>query len=142
MTDWAVWASLGTALAALLGVAVTFLRGRQDRKTAREATSTSRDQFTIERLDRQIADLQGTVESLNKRVRQLEEDARTDHAQIAELRGEVRDRDEALADVVPILDWVRAGAKPPPPELTWRLRLFMEQHGTTLRQAQEDTGRG
>ncbi|OMH30663.1 hypothetical protein [Tersicoccus sp. Bi-70] len=142
MTEWAVWASLGTALAALLGVGVSFLRGRQDRKTARETAESGDYQFNLTDARNALRDLREDIKTLQEQVKQLEDEARTDHAQIDELRGMVRDRDEALADVVPILDWVRAGAKPPPPELTWRLRLFIEQHGTTLREAQEETGRG
>ena len=83
-----------------------------------------------ERLER----LEGVDETLRKvqeenaadRAARAEKDAET-AANFQELRGIVLDQKELIEDMTPVVIWVRDGAKPPVPSITWRISQYLER---------------
>lgn len=83
-----------------------------------------------ERLER----LEGVDETLRKvqeenaadRAARAEKDAET-AASLQELRGIVLDQKELIEDMTPVVIWVRDGANPPVPSITWRISQYLER---------------
>lgn len=125
-----------TALLSLIGVVVAaFLASYPlviKNKADKGASAVDQLRGLIEDLRVSNADLKNRVESLEKqrsadqmRIGDLEQDLR-------ETRDKLRDKDELIADFLEshtaMEAWNAAGAVPPPPMYSWRIRQAVEQY--------------
>lgn len=124
------------ALLSLIGVVVAaFLASYPlviKHKADKGASAVDQLRGLIEDLRVSNADLKNRVESLEKqrsadqmRIGDLEQDLR-------ETRDKLRDKDELIADFLEshtaMEEWNAAGAVPPPPMYSWRIRQAVEQY--------------
>lgn len=69
-------------------------------------------------------------DQMDKELQELRTRTDKDRKRIADLEGTLHDKDELLTDVRDILLWVESGSKPPSPEMTWRIRQWLDKPTT------------
>lgn len=104
--------AIGTVIVALIVFAGKVLDNR----------TTSRDNDH----DRLIARLDKTEAELGE----LRTKTDSDRLRISQLEGSLHDKNELLDDVHEIILWIQDGAKPPAPELSWRVRRWLDRPPT------------
>lgn len=108
MGDAALLGTIITAAGLLIGGLIKVAADRaQQRSTAQSEWQT--------RLEARATKQEADIEALRDRLQRLE-------SQNAGLADALRDRDELVADLVPIALWIRDGGTPPAPTLTWRIK--------------------
>ena len=63
-------------------------------------------------------------------LKELRAQTDSDRLRIAQLEGSLHDKNELLDDVHEIILWIQDGAKPPAPELSWRVRRWLDRPPT------------
>ena len=140
MTDWGI---VITATASVLAAWIAYLgvrsRGRVDHRTASTQTlvdglAARVDELTsrLEKVEADLAAARAETEA-ERALRRTAEDA------AALLRSQGRDRDELLADLMVLAEWIATGSPPPPPALSWRIQAERAAHAATIARQQTDT---
>lgn len=75
-------------------------------------------------------DIQDRYNSLTSKVEELTTQTFEDRRRIAILEDSLRDKEELLKDMKDIALWIADGSKPPSPQLTWRVRHYLNQPTT------------
>jgi hypothetical protein len=108
-----------TVLAALIttgGALITAFLVWWARRVDRSTTVQSEWQKTLESaLTRQEQELKSLRAESSEHTRRL-----------VALEGALRDRDELIDDMVPVVKWVQDGARPPVPSLSWRILQHLQ----------------
>lgn len=114
ITNPTVLAALITGVLLLFGVALKAIADRAQQRSTAQADWQTRLEARVTKQDEELATMREKVSSQTTRIDRLE--------------GELRDSDELIADMVTVVLWVRDGARPPTPEMTWRIRHYLRSH--------------
>lgn len=116
------------ALAGTIGAGFIAARGRSKDRVSEDFTSLNN--ALTKRLDgmqKTIDDQQKTIEALRAAMDTIRGDRDEDRRTINRLEGERHDLEEVVADMVPILLWVREGKAPPDPVFSWRIKDYLDK---------------
>lgn len=132
-----------TLASGALGAGLAWLTGRRADKTNRRKNESEhlqgREQLLWENVEQRLADLKAQVEAQAKQITELRDGRKADQKELESVRmdlratrDKLRDKDELIADFLEshtaIEEWNAAGAVPPPPMYSWRIRQAVEQY--------------
>lgn len=108
-----------TVLAAIIGAVASVITGflvwwarRVDRSTTVQSEWQKTLEATMTRQEQELKSLRTESAEHARRLRVVEES--------------LRDRDELIDDMVPVVVWVQNGARPPVPSLSWRILQHLQ----------------
>lgn len=108
-----------TVLAAIIGTSGTVIVGflvwwarRVDRSTTVQSEWQKTLESALTRQEQELKSLRTESAEHARRLRAVEES--------------LRDRDELIDDMVPVVLWVQNGARPPIPSLSWRILQHLQ----------------
>lgn len=70
--------------------------------------------------------LEATMTRQQDELKSLRADSMEHTRRLKALEGALRDRDELIDDMVPVVKWVQDGARPPVPSLSWRILQHLQ----------------
>lgn len=133
MIDPSIIIAIVSAVAAVCVAGITFLQHRAARASQ---THTESIQTIIQELRASNADSKEQLAKLTERVKKLEAENDGLHGENRRLQGQVHDQAELIEDFVAHAAaqtaWVEAGANPPPPASTWRIRQELANRARQL----------
>lgn len=104
-------ASIGAVGTVIVGLLVWWAR-RVDRSTSVQSEWQKTLEATLTRQEDELKSLRAESAQHARRLVALE--------------GALRDRDELIDDMVPVVVWVQNGARPPIPSLSWRILQHLQ----------------
>ena len=133
------WGIIATFVGGIIATLFTWRGIRDKNKTDTRAAELDK---LLKGMGDEISRLKADVESLKTVLAATATERDTLRTERDELRGVVRDQAELLDDWRAIGDWIKGGAEPPIPTLSWRILQERADHERALerqRTNQKDT---
>lgn len=110
--DPVVLAAIISTGGAVIGAVLVWWARRVDRSTTVQSEWQKTLEATMTRQEQELKNLRTESAEHARRLRVVEE--------------ALRDRDELIDDMVPVVLWVQDGARPPIPSLSWRILQHLQ----------------
>ena len=123
------WGIIATVIGGVIATLFTWRGVRDKNKTDTRAAELDK---LLKGMGDEISRLKADVESLKTVLAATTTERDTLRTERDELRGVVRDQAELLDDWRAIGDWIKGGAEPPIPTLSWRILQERADHERTL----------
>lgn len=121
----AAWSALGAVVVAVVAGASSLLTGRLSQRTADKADAVAGFSALTDQLQEERAAMQATITSLREATERAQ---RTANDALATARQAAERVSDLIHEVEPIVTWIDAGAPPPPPAVSERLRSIIAKH--------------
>lgn len=123
------WGIIATVIGGVIATLFTWRGIRDKNKTDTRAAELDK---LLAGMSSEIGRLKADVESLKTVLAATTNERDTLRTERDTLRGVVRDQAELLDDWRAIGDWIKGGAEPPIPTLSWRILQERADHERTL----------
>lgn len=123
------WGIIATVIGGVIATLFTWRGVRDKNKTDTRAAELDK---LLAGMSSEIGRLKADVESLKTVLAATTNERDTLRTERDTLRGVVRDQAELLDDWRAIGDWIKGGAEPPIPTLSWRILQEQADHERTL----------
>lgn len=123
------WGIIATVIGGVIASIYAWRGVRDKNKTDTRAAELDK---LLKGMGDEIGRLKTDVESLKTLLAATTTERDTLRTERDELRGVVRDQEELLDDWRAIGDWIRSGAEPPIPTLSWRILQERADHERAL----------
>ena len=123
------WGIIATVIGGVIATLFTWRGVRDKNKTDTRAAELDK---LLAGMSSEIGRLKADVESLKTVLAATTNERDTLRTERDTLRGVVRDQAELLDDWRAIGDWIKGGAEPPIPTLSWRILQERADHERTL----------